>query len=432
MKSPFCEHCSSFSFTEDGGKNIRCLLCVETRLKARIAELETRLTAAEESLIVAERGEQNAITREEVAEGERDAFDRLCVNRFGQIKDLTTERDVALDSSARVYANARGFVRRISELEEQRDGLRRALVTLANEASGFVAMADRASHGNTNIACMQMRIAKSRALAAVPAPQFSCPVCDDGTSHPEPSSLPPSDCPNCGLPQTAAVPAPLSPTVEETRDIGAALKRAGEPHAAGCWATCLAIPAALRTCDCGKQEAIRLVDAMRSPAGDIAAVPAPAPVDDTAKEKAKTETRGYHARRLSPECSNPREAAFAGQWEREHQYSDLLAELICLEPSRKVNTFNLGMEKVRDVSDIERRAAATVVQWLGSNVGLSFLESALSRVGHKIQYPHQRGTAPVDAIRELCSDCPPAGYPTDKTRCDGCLLAINTITTEKE
>jgi hypothetical protein len=28
----------------------------------------------------------------------------------------------------------------------------------------------------------------------------------------------------------------------------------------------------------------------------------------------------------------------------------------------------------------------------------------------------------IATVLESCSDCPPAGYPTDKTRCDSCPL----------
>lgn len=45
--------------------------------------------------------------------------------------------------------------------------LRGALLKLTNEAEGFLSMADRDTHGNTNIACLRFHIEKSRkALAA--------------------------------------------------------------------------------------------------------------------------------------------------------------------------------------------------------------------------------------------------------------------------
>jgi hypothetical protein len=46
------------------------------------------------------------------------------------------------------------------EIRELRDSLRK----LANEASGFLAMADRQTHGHTNMAVLRMRIDDARAL----------------------------------------------------------------------------------------------------------------------------------------------------------------------------------------------------------------------------------------------------------------------------
>lgn len=82
----------------------------------------------------------------------------------------------------------------------------------------------------------------------------------------------------------------------------------------------------------------------------------------------KVTTEGYWTRRLAPEQGNPREVAFAEQWAREHEHHDLLAILLAESPTEE-----------------ERHAVATVIQWLGSNVGMSFLREALERCGMRIE-----------------------------------------------
>jgi hypothetical protein len=42
-KSPFCEHSVRCAVTNDGSKNIRCLLCVEREQSKRIAQLEAEV-----------------------------------------------------------------------------------------------------------------------------------------------------------------------------------------------------------------------------------------------------------------------------------------------------------------------------------------------------------------------------------------------------
>lgn len=123
------------------------------------------------------------------------------------------------------------------------------------------------------------------------------------------------------------------------------------------------------------------------------AAPAPEP------ELAQIAPPGYHSRRLAPDRNNPREIAFAEQWAGAHKHTDILAELICLAPDRRPNASSLcpfgePMQKVREISIEERRAVATVIQWLGSNVGLSFIEASLARCGYGIKYP-LRTAAPV-------------------------------------
>ncbi len=97
---------------------------------------------------------------------------------------------------------------------------------------------------------------------------------------------------------------------------------------------------------------------------------------------------GYHSYRLTKEADNPREVAFAEQWDHENNNTDLAGQLICLAPSHSgadlSGGFGTKLAMVRGISDPERKAVATVIQWLGSNVGMSFLNSALGRCGYKI------------------------------------------------
>lgn len=68
---------------------------------------------------------------------------------------------------------------------------------------------------------------------------------------------------------------------------------------------------------------------------------------------------GISSNRLNQD--NPRELAFALQWSKEQSEGNILAHLV-------------GRYTNRDA-----KVAATVVQWLGSNVGMSFLEEAIMR-----------------------------------------------------
>ncbi len=97
---------------------------------------------------------------------------------------------------------------------------------------------------------------------------------------------------------------------------------------------------------------------------------------------------GYHADRLKPNRENPREVAFAEQWKREHERDDVLGWITCLEPDPNPAGFN-GMKQVRELSEGERKVAATVIQWLGSNVGMSFMREALEECGYRIEQVKQ-------------------------------------------
>lgn len=82
---------------------------------------------------------------------------------------------------------------------------------------------------------------------------------------------------------------------------------------------------------------------------------------------------GLHTNRLTKAADNPREVAFAEEWEKENSLSHHN------RPTIEHLLGGPGCVGVRDST-----VAATVVQWLGSNVGMSFLRNALGRVGMEI------------------------------------------------
>lgn len=100
---------------------------------------------------------------------------------------------------------------------------------------------------------------------------------------------------------------------------------------------------------------------------------------------------GLHSDRLKPDRDNPREVAFAEQWGWENRHHDLLNQLLMVpcssdDPERCGYSGGFGAYKMpcSFPGDRDRRIAATLMQWLGSNVGFSFLQEALAKCGYKI------------------------------------------------
>jgi hypothetical protein len=100
---------------------------------------------------------------------------------------------------------------------------------------------------------------------------------------------------------------------------------------------------------------------------------------------------GIHAHRLNEH--NPREVAFADQWDQELEYHDILQSLCSQECSRDaegaVRVFdpcgcNYKRYPVGAITERDRIITATVIQWLGSNVGLAFLQESLRRCGYDV------------------------------------------------
>lgn len=92
---------------------------------------------------------------------------------------------------------------------------------------------------------------------------------------------------------------------------------------------------------------------------------------------------GAHSFRLRQD--NPREVAFAERWKKEQSGGSVLAYLLIrTEGGDPLNPFSGKTVQLAPYDQQSATVAATVIQWLGSNVGFSFLEEALSDCGFKI------------------------------------------------
>lgn len=77
--------------------------------------------------------------------------------------------------------------------------------------------------------------------------------------------------------------------------------------------------------------------------------------------KPKLNHVGFSANRLDVLQDNPREVAFAKEWQKEQSQGNLLENLI------------------PNVTQRDAQVAATVIQWLGSNIGMSFMENVCAK-----------------------------------------------------
>lgn len=92
---------------------------------------------------------------------------------------------------------------------------------------------------------------------------------------------------------------------------------------------------------------------------------------------------GFNAWRLSKAADNPREAAFAEQWAHVNETRTGTPHGI-LQYLLGNGTGSTTYQGVAGLTQDQATVAATVVQWLGSNVGMSFLDVALDKCGYKI------------------------------------------------
>ena len=74
----------------------------------------------------------------------------------------------------------------------------------------------------------------------------------------------------------------------------------------------------------------------------------------------KLKHEGFSSNRLHSKADNPREVVFAKAWQHENEISGTLAALI------------------PDCQPRDAQVAATVIQWLGSNVGTCFLRTVIA------------------------------------------------------
>lgn len=86
---------------------------------------------------------------------------------------------------------------------------------------------------------------------------------------------------------------------------------------------------------------------------------------------------------------NEREKAFHDEWLKENKVDGfdrgLLQTLFIEHGGNPMSIFN---EKgvIEIITERDRKIVATVIQWLGSNVGMCFLENSLARFGAQITY----------------------------------------------
>lgn len=86
-------------------------------------------------------------------------------------------------------------------------------------------------------------------------------------------------------------------------------------------------------------------------------------MDEPATPSEWPNTVGHYARRLHPDSDNPREVAFAEAWTKANHRLGVQPPLVHLLPHGGSNEAQV--------------AVATAMQWLGSNVGMGFLDEVI-------------------------------------------------------
>ncbi len=101
----------------------------------------------------------------------------------------------------------------------------------------------------------------------------------------------------------------------------------------------------------------------------------------------KIEHVGIWTNRLEAKANNPREVAFAEQWQKENKvYTDLdlpILQELFIKGNRHESIF-AKVEIIEKIDQRDARIVATVMQWLGSNCGMSYLHESLAKCGYKI------------------------------------------------
>lgn len=172
IKSPFCEHSSMYSYSEDGGKQIRCLLCSERDLRAKLAAAEQREREREEAdaaVCPEDVGphELIAVLRKQLAaaERERDEWRKktLDCEHHPVVVALIAERDETLRvrDLAKEASNRDLEAKRAAEAEAKR--LREALERV------WAAVWDSYYGHGLSVECARSVDAEIRAALAAPA-----------------------------------------------------------------------------------------------------------------------------------------------------------------------------------------------------------------------------------------------------------------------
>ncbi len=105
------------------------------------------------------------------------------------------------------------------------------------------------------------------------------------------------------------------------------------------------------------------------------------------KETAKNQNEGYFPDRLE---HNEREKAFHDQWKKENATGaginhghGILQDLFFKIEGNRIMSKTILLE---EINKRDRKIVATVIQWLGSNCGISFLHEALRNCGYRLVY----------------------------------------------
>lgn len=113
----------------------------------------------------------------------------------------------------------------------------------------------------------------------------------------------------------------------------------------------------------------------------------PAPINPNRDILERSANVGYDVDRCS---KNWREAAFAREWAQESEprsgvnHGQGLAQNLFMR--RIEGSYFLDRsEHVHKLTDHERRLLASAIQWLGTNCGMSFLETVLKKAGFKLE-----------------------------------------------
>lgn len=108
------------------------------------------------------------------------------------------------------------------------------------------------------------------------------------------------------------------------------------------------------------------------------------------EQKLAEKFKGLHKNRLNQ--YNPREVAFACHWALECERQGLLHHLLTTacergDPGAFRNFAIVGYSRkpIGDLTDRDEAIAATVIQWLGSNIGMCFLAETLKDLGYELR-----------------------------------------------